>query len=487
MTQREAILVVDDEDAGRFVKVQTLRRAGFHVVEAANGADGLELAEGVRPVLVVLDVNLPDMSGFDVTRRLREAEKGPPMLQILQVSNTAIKPSDRIRGLNTGADVYLTEPIDGDVLIATVQALLRIRRAEMALSEALENERKARAAAEEASRLKDEFIATLSHELRTPLNALMGWIWQLKHTALNDDARARALDSLERNARTQAQLINDLLDVSRISKGKLQLQMRVLDIGSIVAAAADSLREPIARKKIAFRVTTASVFVAGDQGRLQQVVTNLLTNAVQFTPAEGEINVTVAVEGDNAVLRVQDSGVGIDAAILPHIFDPFRQGESGLSRQHGGLGLGLAVVSQLVELHGGSVAVESEGVGLGATFIVRLPRETLLAHAVNAADAAPLLNGVNIRVAVADLEGEERSGLIAALESSGADVTAASAADATGPPADLVITPESDGRLSLTLAGSADDGDSPVVVPAGTASGEVVRRVARFVAHSKAS
>ena len=217
------ILVVDDQDAGRFVKVQTLRRSGFIVIEAATGTDTLSLIASERPDLVVLDVNLPDMSGFDVTRRIRQSETGPPTLQILQVSNTAVENEDRVRGLEQGADVYLTEPVDGTVLVATVQALLRVRRAETALADALQGERNARELAEQANRLKDEFIATLSHELRTPLNALMGWIWQLRNATLDEPARERALDSIERNARMQAQLINDLLDISRASKGKLQL------------------------------------------------------------------------------------------------------------------------------------------------------------------------------------------------------------------------------------------------------------------------
>jgi signal transduction histidine kinase len=483
MNAREVILVVDDEVAGRFVKVQTLRRAGFEVIEAANGADGLELARGARPMLVVLDVNLPDMSGLEVTRRLRESASGPPSVQILQVSNTAIQPADRVRGLNQGADVYLTEPIDGDVLIATVHALLRVRRAELALAQALESERQARAAAEEASRLKDEFIATLSHELRTPLNALMGWIWQLQHTALNDDARGRALESLERNARTQAQLINDLLDVSRISKGKLQLQMQLVDLGRTVTEATDSLREPIARKKIRFKVTTVPVYVAGDVGRLQQVVTNLLTNAIQFTPSAGKIDVSVTVEGDEAVLRVQDTGAGIDPAVQQHIFDPFRQGEGGLSRQHGGLGLGLAVVRQLVELHGGNASVKSEGVGRGSTFVVRLPRETVSGQEAKDRVGQPLLNDVNVQfvpgVAVSDW-----SGLAATLESSGANVLSAVDTDAPVPAAAVIVASEQAGRLTFRL-GTTPERAMPV--PSDLPPGDIVRRIARFVAESKVS
>jgi DNA-binding response OmpR family regulator len=277
------ILVVDDEDAGRFVKTQTLRRAGFHVLEAATGSDALALAASERPDLVVLDVNLPDISGLEVARRLRVPESAPQAPQILQISNTAVTAADRVRGLEHGADVYLTEPVESGVLVATVNALLRVRQAETALAAALDGERKARQIAEHASRLKDEFIATLSHELRTPLNALMGWIWQLRHTSLTEEARQRALDSLERNARMQAQLINDLLDVSRASKGKLQLEMRLVNLQDVVTDALEFEREAVERQEL--QPSTGRQCGSRDLARLQQIVTNPVTNAVQFTRA----------------------------------------------------------------------------------------------------------------------------------------------------------------------------------------------------------
>ena len=377
MTRPTTILVVDDEEAGRYVKVQTLRRAGFAVIEGATGREALDLAARERPDLIVLDVNLPDINGLEVTRRLRASESGAPALPILQISNTSVEAADRVRGLDQGADVYLVEPVDGAVLVATVHALLRVRRAEAALATALDGERQARALAERANQLKDEFIATLSHELRTPLNALLGWIWQLRNATLDPAAQARALDSIERNARMQAQLINDLLDVSRASRGKLQLEMRLVDLKTVVTAACESVRDPLAGKNLELRIEVSSIPVAGDQARLQQVVTNLLTNAVQFTPSGGRISVTLSPDDSYATLSVQDTGAGIDPAFLPHVFEQFRQGDGGLSRKHGGLGLGLAVVKQLVELHGGTVGVASAGRDNGATFTIRLPRETV--------------------------------------------------------------------------------------------------------------
>jgi signal transduction histidine kinase len=483
VTQPSKVLVVDDEEAGRFVKTQILRRAGFTTMEAATGNDALALAASEGPDLVVLDVNLPDISGLEVCRRLRAAESAPPALQILQISHTAVTPSDRVRGLEHGADVYLAEPVDGAVLVATVHALLRVRRAEAALAAALDSERRARQMAEQASLLKDEFIATLSHELRTPLNALMGWIWQLRHTSLPEDARTRALDSLERNARMQAQLINDLLDVSRASKGKLQLEMRLLDLKSVVLAATEFVREAVEQKQLVLDQNLTSVSVAADQGRLQQVVTNLLTNAVQFTPRNGRISLTLKADGDAAVLTVQDTGAGIEPSLLPHVFDQFRQGEGVMSRKHGGLGLGLAVVKQLTDLHDGTVTVTSPGRGSGATFTVRLPRETNVPCAGEPSGAL-LLRDVRILLVSRDAAPDTLKGV---LESSGARVvvsgSATGQATATGD-VDLVVTdPGSDSPLTIQSASEA-----PVAIQSierSTQPSAIVRRIAHLIAVSK--
>ena len=412
------VLVVDDQDSGRFVKAQMLRRAGFTVYEAANGRDTLEVARAQRPDIVVLDVNLPDINGLEVGRLLREQHPGPPAIQILHVSSTAVAESDRAQGLNAGADAYLAEPMDASVLVATARALLRVRRAEQSLADALAREQLARSEAENANRLKDDFIATLSHELRTPLNALMGWIFQLRQTTLSDSARARALDSLERNTRVQAQLINDLLDVSRITKGKLQLQIRVVDMSTVAQDAAESVASSVARKNITFDVSTEAAFVAGDEGRLQQIVGNLLNNAIQFTPESGRVSLAVTREPGQVVARVTDTGTGIEPNLLPYVFEPFRQGREGLARVHGGLGLGLAVVQQLVELHDGQVSATSDGRGRGTQFTVRLPEVPAPASANS---AALMLSGLEVLV-VAD-SADAREALAGALESSGAAVS----------------------------------------------------------------
>jgi signal transduction histidine kinase len=483
------LVVVDDDDAGRYVKVQTLRRAGFIVLEAPTGNAALDIVEQQAPDLLVLDVNLPDISGLEVARRLRAASTQLPAIQILQISSTAIEPADRVRGLEHGADVYLVEPVDGTVLVATVQALLRVRRAESALAAALERERQAREIAEEANRLKDEFIATLSHELRTPLNALMGWIWQLRNTSLGEAAHAKALDSIERNARIQAQLINDLLDISRAAKGKLPLQIRLIDVRTVAAAAVEFVKASVDGKHLDLHVDLEPAIVAGDPARLQQVVTNLLTNAVQFTPRDGKLILRLRVEGTDAVVTVRDNGVGIDPSFLPHVFDQFRQGEGVLSRKHGGLGLGLAVVRQLVDLHGGSVTVASAGTGRGATFTVRLPLETQLIASSGGAETPLLLSGLKALVRHGDAV--SASSVATIIESSGAQVTLGPASverrePSQEAPYDVIVEATADPAIVACRLPDAANGSAPLCVRL-DAPAEVVRQLARFVADHRKS
>jgi signal transduction histidine kinase len=232
-------------------------------------------------------------------------------------------------------------------------------------------------AARDANSTKDEFLATLSHELRTPLNAMLGWTHLLRSGALANDMRLRALDALERNGRAQAQLIDDLLDVSRIVSGRLELKGEDVELGSVISSAIDTVRPAAEAKELSVRVILPDkdIVVTGDADRLRQIFWNLLTNAVKFTPARGSIEVEMrSVDaGAGVEVDVRDTGVGIGSEFLAHAFERFRQADSSHSRKHGGLGLGLAIVRHLVEAHGGTVAVESKGVGLGATFKVRFP------------------------------------------------------------------------------------------------------------------
>ncbi len=229
--------------------------------------------------------------------------------------------------------------------------------------------------AQEANRAKDEFLATVSHELRTPLNSILGWATMLNSGRLDQANAGRALEIIERNARVQAQLIEDLLDISRIISGKLRLDVRSVDLVSVIEAAVDALSFAAESKGIRIRCVLDSGvgLISGDPDRLQQVVWNLLTNAIKFTPKNGRVQVRLEKAGATAEIIVSDTGMGISPDFLPHVFERFRQLDSSSTRKHGGLGLGLAIVSQLVELHGGSIRVESPGKGEGATFTVSLP------------------------------------------------------------------------------------------------------------------
>ena len=249
------------------------------------------------------------------------------------------------------------------------------RQVEERLRLALVGEQMARAEAETANRMKDEFLATVSHEIRTPLNAIIGWSHLLRTGRLDEATAARAVETIDRNAKSQAQLIEDILDVSRMITGKLRLNNEPVDIASVINAAIDSVQLAIDSKDLKLEITLdpSARHTLGDASRLQQVVWNLLANAIKFTPTGGRIEVKVERAGRNLQIRVSDTGQGIDADFLPFIFDRFRQADGSTTREHGGLGLGLAIVRHLVELHGGTIKADSAGEGKGATFIINLP------------------------------------------------------------------------------------------------------------------
>jgi PAS domain S-box-containing protein len=234
---------------------------------------------------------------------------------------------------------------------------------------------KARESAELANRLKDEFLATVSHELRTPLNAVLGWTSLLRSTQMDDARRAKALETIERNARMQQKIVEDILDVTRIIAGQMRLDREPMPFRPVVEAAVESIRPMAAAKSISLTVELGDdpAILIGDHSRLQQVTWNLLSNAVKFTPEEGAVRVTLDVVESRVELVISDTGVGIAPAFLPHVFERFRQADARVTRAHGGLGLGLAIVRHLTEMHGGSVAAVSAGEGKGATFIMRLP------------------------------------------------------------------------------------------------------------------
>ncbi len=311
----------------------------------------------------------------------------------------------------------------------------------------LAREQVARAESDAANRAKDEFLATISHELRTPLNAILGWGRMLRNSKLDEASFARGLDTIERNAKLQAQLIDDLLDVSRIISGKVRLTVMPVELRPVIEAAIDSIRPAAEAKDIRLQVTldTNTGLVSGDPDRLQQIVWNLLSNAVKFTEKGGRVQVRLERINSHVEITVSDTGKGISPEFLPYVFDRFRQADSSITRLHGGLGLGLAIVRHLMELHGGIVQAQSLGEGQGATFSLRLP--VIIAHGsgrfaindeeANASGAAlevdfgssPSLEGLSILVV--DDEGDARDLLRVILEERKAQVTtAASAAEA---------------------------------------------------------
>jgi PAS domain S-box-containing protein len=311
-------------------------------------------------------------------------------------------------------------------------------RVEKELNRLLRSEKEAREEAEEANRLKDEFLAVVSHELRSPLNAIMGWTSLMRTGKLDEEQTARAVETIFRNAEAQNQLIGDLLDISRIVSGKLRLNIRPFELGTVIQAAIEVVRPAATAKSIRLQtlIDPATGPIVGDPDRLQQVFWNLLSNAIKFTPTGGRVQILSQRINSHIEIVVSDSGKGIEPSLLSLVFDRFRQGDSSPSREHGGLGLGLAIVRNLVELHGGVVRVRSEGTDRGAEFTVQLPAsiavqpaklgEEIRVHPSAdgiAAGEMPSLSG--LRVLVVDDEADAREMVSTILGQAGAEVAAA--------------------------------------------------------------
>ncbi|HEY4591889.1 MAG TPA: ATP-binding protein, partial [Thermoanaerobaculia bacterium] len=428
------LLIVDDSPEDRELYRRLLaqdREHAYELLEAETGEEGLALARERSPDCLLLDYRLPDVDGLEFLARL-PAETLVPVIVLTGQGSEAVA----VEAMKSGAQDYLLKgSVTPDRLqhavrnaiekvalrrkveertaeLAEANAALRrmydeleelVQQRTAQLSVANEDlkreirvrewaeqerarllvlEQQARKQAEEANRTKDEFLATLSHELRTPLNAILGWVQVLRTGKLDAAATSRALETIERNSRAQAQLIADLLDVSRIITGKLRLDFRPVDLRRIIDAALDSVRPAADAKGIQLEVSIAPLAspVLGDADRLQQVIWNLLSNSIKFTSRGGRVEVRLREADANAVIQVSDTGIGIRPDFLPYVFDRFRQAEGSITRTHGGLGLGLSIVRHLIELHGGTAEVESEGEGKGATFTVRLPLRAELAE-----------------------------------------------------------------------------------------------------------
>jgi signal transduction histidine kinase/CheY-like chemotaxis protein len=354
-------------------------------------------------------------------------------------------------------------------------------------------------AAELANTAKDQFLATVSHELRTPLNAILGWAWLLRAGTLDAQARERALETIERSGKAQARLIEDLLDVSRIVARTLRIERAPVSFRTVVSAALDTLRPAATGKGIEIRLQAGSreLVVEGDRNRLEQITLNLVSNAVKFTPAGGRVEVLLREVDGEAELVVRDTGIGIAAEVLPYVFDHFRQADQSSTRRHGGLGLGLTIVKQLVELHQGTVRAESDGPERGATFVVRLPLAQRH-EAVPPAGAPPALprrrlGGLeSVRILLVDDEEDNLTLLTQGLRLAGADVVAVRSAaralqifEMVRP--DVLVTdlsmPEQDGYdLLARLRARFADGEPPIPAIALTAHAQADDRQRAFAA-----
>jgi PAS domain S-box-containing protein len=305
----------------------------------------------------------------------------------------------------------------------------------------LESERAARSEAERLSHMKDEFLATLSHELRTPLNAIQGWATLLRQKGMSAQDHERGLETIERNVRVQAQIVNDLLDMSRIISGKIHLEVQPLHLHEVINNSLEAIRQSASAKRIRIHTLLDSSIglVRGDANRLQQVLWNLLTNAVKFTPAGGRIQIVLERVNSHVEIVVEDSGIGIQPEFLPYVFDRFRQADAAITRRYGGLGLGLSIVKSLVELHGGSVRVKSPGENQGSTFIVALPishvRSEDAARIQRPAVASDPLEAIelprleNVSVLIVDDEPDGRALIARIIEGRGARAVCASNAN----------------------------------------------------------
>jgi signal transduction histidine kinase len=410
----------------------------FKVESVDRLTDGLARVIESQFDVILLDLSLPDSSGLDTFVTLNGASEHLPIVILSGLNDE----TTAIECVNAGAQDYLIKgEVDSHLLIRSLRYAVARGVLEKERSQLLASERAARAQAEAANRAKDEFLAMVSHELRTPLSAMLGWSRMLTTGKLDPETVSRGIEAIERNARAQTQLIGDLLDISRITTGKLQLNVRPLRLDSVITNTIDAMRPTAQAKQILLNANldTNGGHISGDPDRLQQIIWNLLSNAIKFTPAGGRVEINLERVGTHIQITVADTGQGINAEFLPHVFERFRQADSSTTRKFGGLGLGLSIVRHLVELHGGTVQVDSPGEGQGATFTVRFPllteyEESSNTHAVEhsgdgAATAELSLKG--IRVLVVDDDTDSRAVIGEMLLQFGAEVlTAASAHDA---------------------------------------------------------
>jgi signal transduction histidine kinase len=377
------LLLVDDDAVDRLAVRRALRDGGVDasIDECTTADDAVAAVRARQYDCVLLDYYLPGSIGLETLNRIRTLGAPVPVVALTGQGDEDLA----VTLMKAGAADYLAKNgLTGDRLARSLRYAMALHRSEEQRRELLESEQQARLEAQRANRAKDEFLATLSHELRTPLNAILGWTSLLATEQLDAATTRKALGIIERNTRVQAQLIEDLLDISRIVTGKLRLAMKPLSFHGVLNAAIESVRPVAEQSAVRIElVLNEDATVQGDQARMQQVVWNLLTNAIKFTPAGGWIRVTASRDGDRIRATVTDSGAGISPEFLPYVFDRFRQEDGAATREHAGLGIGLSIVRHVVELHGGLVTAHSEGEGRGASFTVEFPVAVGAAETVN--------------------------------------------------------------------------------------------------------
>jgi signal transduction histidine kinase/CheY-like chemotaxis protein len=430
---------------------ELLRRASIDCLVCGSVGQVVdELADGAGAVILTEEA-LDDRGFANLPNALERQAAWSDIPIILFAGSAQTSASLRTIGLAEALRnvTFIDRPIRVAAVISVVRAALRARRRQYELRDTLVALHAARNEAETASRLKDEFLATLSHELRTPLNAILGWTALLRNGGVDPGRVPRALEVVDRNARAQAQLVEDVLDMSRIITGKLRVEFAPVSLAAVIDAAVESVGPAADAKQIRLVVTSASRVsdIRGDADRLQQVFWNLLSNAIKFTPEGGEVRVEVGADAYQVTISITDTGVGLPQEFLPYVFDRFRQADQSVTRGHGGLGLGLAIVKHLVEQHGGHVDVASEGVGKGATFRVVLPIPRTLETVPISADDEREAFGIRLcgrQVLVVDDDESTRELLVELFRRTDATVVTAGSAVAAfevvlRQPPDLII------------------------------------------------
>jgi len=411
------ILLVDDSQAKLLSYEAMLGDLGENLIRANSGNEALELLLHTDVAVILLDVCMPGMDGFELAAMVRRHPRFQKTA-IIHVSAVNLTELDRLKGYQSGAVDYVSVPIVPELLRAKVRVFADLYRKTQELerlNRELEDRVGSRTVELEASlgrlrendRRKDEFLAMLAHELRNPLAAISNAVGVARRSGRSEERAQQAHEVIDRQTRHLSRLIDDLLDASRIARDKLELQKEPLDLADAVSAAVDSIRPQIESRgsRLTLDLPKERIRLSADRVRLAQVVMNLLDNAAKFTPSAGEIGVQVRREGDQAVVRVTDSGIGISPDALSQIFEMFYQADQSLERTTGGLGLGLTLARRLVQMHGGSLEARSAGAGRGSEFVLRLPVLADAALPATAGDAKPVeatSEPVRVRALVAD-------------------------------------------------------------------------------------